>query len=409
MWPQPHAISREDGVVKGLGSSEKRRIVQIGAVAVATLAVVAAAVWVVRAVFIVPKGDGYTRQSSIDPAQESTTGAIPSDSTSRSAELTSGASGSGLASTTPGAGSPSAKFVRATKIAYLLDGVVYVAEEDGTDPVKVGRSNGGPYALSPDGRTVALVSDMRLVLIDVTTAVRTDVCTAIEEAQVWSPDSSRVMFVRRDAKGSAQTSVWSVERRGTGLRKLHRGRDVAVSPDGRTVVLLDFATVQAAQGVAAQLFVSRDGSAFSPLSMAAGFVSAVAVGNERIYFGVLGPQGEASIESAAFDGSAVQPVFGAPSAAARATWGALQLSPGGAHLAAVATGDDGYSRLNILRLGGASVVKPDSRRDAYARSWSADGKYLYYVEGNAFQGQPTTLYRVERDGTGRKALVVGGR
>lgn len=396
-------------MVKGLGSSGKRRIVQIGAVALATLVVVAAAVWVVRAIFIVPKGDGYTRQSSIDPAQENTAGAVPSNSTSRTTEPTAGTSGSASASTAPGTGSPSTKFIRATKIAYLLDGVVYVAEEDGTDPVKVGRSNGGPYALSPDGRTVALVSDMRLVLIDVATAVRTDVCAAIEEAQVWSPDSARVMFVRRDEKDSARTSVWSVERRGTGLRKLHRGRDVAVSPDGRTIVLLDFATVQAAQGVAAQLFVSRDGSAFSPLSIAAGFVSAVAVGNERVYFGVLGPQGEASIESAAFDGSAVLPVLGAPSAAARATWGALQLSPDGSHLAAVATGDDGYSRVSILRLGGTSEVKPDSRRDAYTRSWSADGKYLYYVQGNLFQGQPTTLYRIERDGTGRKALVVGGR
>ncbi len=47
------------------------------------------------------------------------------------------------------------------------------------------------------------------------------------------------------------------------------------------------------------------------------------------------------------------------------------------------------------------------RRDNYFLQWSADSAWLYLIEGNAFQGESTSLYRVGRDGQGRRLLVQG--
>jgi len=275
--------------------------------------------------------------------------------------------------------------------------------------VKIGSSSGTYYALSPDGRTVAVVSDGHLDLVDVATRSSVRVSSAIEECPAWSPDSTRVLYARRDASGSAQDYVWEVDRQGVAPKRIHRGSGFSISPDGRTIAVLDASSIQSTQSVATQLFIARDGAEPKPLGGANGFVSAVAAGNDRIFVGVLGPTGEARIATLDFEGRGGSTVFGPPSNGARATWGTLNLSPGGTHLAAVATGDDGYSRISILKLSGGAVIRPESRRDAYSRCWSATGKYLYYVQGNLFQGQPTTLYRVESNGVGRKALVVGGR
>ena len=70
-------------------------------------------------------------------------------------------------------------------------------------------------------------------------------------------------------------------------------------------------------------------------------------------------------------------------------------------------GDDGYSRFSVMPAKGGTPVKLWLRRDNYFLQWSADSSWLYLIEGNAFQGESTSLYRVGRTGQGRRLLVQG--
>ncbi|PKQ16078.1 MAG: hypothetical protein CVT67_06485 [Actinobacteria bacterium HGW-Actinobacteria-7] len=381
-------------------------MLQVAAVSLAAVLGVALAGWALWAVFIGPKDDTAMQAASIDPAQESTASAVASAPASSPGTGTAAAQPAS-SSAQPGRATPA--FVRAARIAYELDGSVYIAHEDGTNAKKIGHSTSGSYALSPDGGTLAVVSDMRLTLFDVASGAKTEVSSAIDACPVWAPDSTHVLFFRRDTKEYAPSSVWEVERRGSHPVMLCPGDATSVSPNGRSVVVMDSTPVQASDGTTVQLYLSQDSGAFAPMALPPGVVSAVAVSDDRVFVGMLAPQGPASIISVGLDGTGVTPVFGAPSDGSQTTWGVLRLSPDGSRLAAASTGDDGYSRVSILRLGGGAEIRPDSRRDAYPRCWNSNGTYLYYVEGNQFQGEATTLYRVEKDGLGRKALVVGGR
>jgi len=106
-----------------------------------------------------------TSKPPITPAEETSASATGSAAASASvvasasaeASVTSSTATSSTASTTtvqPG------QIVRAGKIAYRLGNQIWVANEDGSSAKAVFSSSTGAYALSPDGKTVAL-SDVR--------------------------------------------------------------------------------------------------------------------------------------------------------------------------------------------------------------------------------------------------------
>jgi hypothetical protein len=48
------------------------------------------------------------------------------------------------------------------------------------------------------------------------------------------------------------------------------------------------------------------------------------------------------------------------------------------------------------------------RRDTYPLRWASDARNLFIVEGNAFQGEKTSVIRVSEGGLGRTVVVEGG-
>lgn len=299
----------------------------------------------------------------------------------------------------------------AERIAFRVGATVYTAALDGSGPVPAARVGEGPYALSPDGRTLAVVSNGRLTLVDIASGDSVDADEAwssgalMGECPVWMPDGRSLLFVRR-ARGDAEGhEVRRVRRDGTGARTVAPGRSPSVSPDGRVIAVVGPA---GASPDGAVLVAKGDGG-FKRIEVPGGLVTAVAAADDRVFAGVLSDDGSPAIVSVRLDGSGVVRVAGAPAAAPRTVWGVLRLSPDGSLLAASATGDDQVSRTSIVPVGGGSARPVDLRRDTYPKSWSPSGAFLFYIQGNAYQGEETALFRVARDGTGRRVLITGAQ
>jgi predicted small lipoprotein YifL len=299
----------------------------------------------------------------------------------------------------------------AERIAFRLGTTIYVAAPDGSDPIPAARLGEGPYALSPDGRTLAVVSGGRLSLVDVASGGSVDAGEAwssgalMGECPVWLPDSRSLMYVRR-APGDAEGHVVRrISSDGTGARSVTPGRSPSVSPDGRVIAVIG----SDGSGPDSAVVVSRNGGSFKQVEIPGHVVTAVAAGNDRLFVGVLSPDGSCAIVSVRMDGSRLLSVAGAPVDLPRTVWGALRLSPDGSRLVACATGDDQISRTSIIPVGGGSAVLVDVRRDTYPKGWSRSGEYFNYIQGNAYQGEETALLRMKLDGTERRVLITGAQ
>jgi hypothetical protein len=110
----------------------------------------------------------------------------------------------------------------------------------------------------------------------------------------------------------------------------------------------------------------------------------------------------------ALDGTDPRQVVAPESSSAKAaTFGTLMLSPDATRLLYTAESDDGFSRMWIGPAAGGKALSLSPRRDAYPMQWTADGGGILFIEGNAFQGEETALWRVRPDGT-RRVMIVSG-
>jgi hypothetical protein len=384
-----------------LTGPQARILGAVGVVAALTLVVVA--VWAGAGA---RRGSQEPVQTRIEPAQPTQPLTMPPVP---GADATSSAEATASHGATEAPEEPLPGPVRAKRIAFRLGGTLYVADEDGTGAAPVARIDSGPYALSPDGFTIAAVSGGRLRLVDVASGAAIDAGPAFDsglalgECPAWAPDSSHLIYVRSAAiDGSGD--VWRVGRDGRGAKRLASGGMPSVSPTGHVVAVT--AAADEMDSEAGAVLVSQ-GGVFRRVVVKGGRPTALAVGDDRLYVGVLGVDGTSRIVAMGLDGTGAADISGPPPDSPRATWGALRLSPTGRRLAAVATGDDQYSRIGIIDLSTETYHSLHLRRDGYPKCWSSTGRYLYYVEGNTYQGEATTLMRVERDGTGRRALVTG--
>ena len=108
--------------------------------------------------------DKPAKQAEIEPAQP-TTPSGTTTATGGSPEPTSVAGAGSGAGSAGGSGTATGsqtvttatgdRIVRAARIAFRLGATLYVANEDGSAATPVYRSDDGPYALSPDGKTIA--------------------------------------------------------------------------------------------------------------------------------------------------------------------------------------------------------------------------------------------------------------
>jgi hypothetical protein len=365
---------------------------------------------VVAAVVVVAIGIGVavaivgTRVSS-GPASGPVNVAIPETTASVVATIPL-PSGAASTSTEPTqASSPAAR--RAPFVSYRKDGAVWVVRETGAQPKRLFNSAQGPYALSPDGLTLAVVdaASQTLSLVDVETGRQATVGTAVPERPCWSPDSSVVLYTAQ-VEGGHDTEVVRVSRDGSSRTTLGPGSSARFAPDGSVVAV---STSSSATGTPIVVF-SQGG--FHELGRGVS-VNAVSPLVARIVFadqGGLPIQGSSrppSLRTISYSGAGEKTLVAKPKAGTGVFFGDVVAAPDGSWVAYTETGDDGYSRLYSIRPTGGAPIALWVRRDDYIVGWSADVSEIFFIEGNAVQGESTRLMAVHPDGTARRIVVDG--
>ena len=386
------------------GVSERRLHAVVIAVAAAlAVAMVGAAAWALTR----PQPPGVVVPSTATRS-ESSQGALPA--TSSAGGVTTGTPS--VQTGTPGGSTPppsshtgAASQQTWHRIAFHIGNTLYIASEDGKSKTPM-HIVGVNYALSPDGRTVAAVEKGKLVVAAVgqhllASSPSTPGLTAEASRPVWLPDSSAVLFIRASENGAPR--VWSLDRASGAASEVSPGTGIAVSPNGRTIAALP--TEDAAVPAITLTTAGGHSSSIKPPS---GDPVAITLSNDRLFVSTLSASGSSALWSMAYDGSKKKLVVGSTLAEnTSATYGEFMISPDGTKLLFAADGDDGYSRLWTVPVAGGKSTAISGLRDGYAIGWTRDGNGILYVEGNAFQGQTTSLWQSDLTGHRKRKLLEG--
>lgn len=316
----------------------------------------------------------------------------------------------------PGGGTVGAAdrtFTRKPVIAYRLDGALWVSAEDGSNAVKLAAVPEGAFSLSPDGATLAYVDadTFRLQFVDVASGAAIRVGPAENADLCWLPDSTALLYT---VKTTARSEVHRVLRDGRGDAFIGVGHSPRSTPDALgTAWIADIPFGQ--PGTIATMKLAKGSPTETLKEPIAGEVSfgvdgvVAAVGEAPGSARVVTMKHDAALK---IDGSSAREIVGAPLDSRPVSYAHLCMSPGsggaaGRYLAYAEVGDDGHSHAFIYDATTGRSVALTVRRDTYPLYWSADGKRLFFVEGNAFQGEQTNLMSVGADGMGRQTVVTG--
>lgn len=306
---------------------------------------------------------------------------------------TAGVPADGAVTPSPGAAVP----LRAPVVAYRRDGWLCMTAEVDPAEKRLVRSSAGPFALSPDGVTLAWIDEAsgRLGLTDTVRGVSVTVGPALASSQPsWAADSSRVVYT---APGPA---AMRVRTDGTGAETLFDGTGAVCASSGGSIVGISATAPD-------ELVVWHGGGRTVRIGAGAP-VAAVVADGARVYFATRPAVTERSrIRSIAPDGTDLRDLASASASVKPVMIDDLRLAPDGGTLAYVERGDDGYARVFTVRQDGGTPLPLPGRRDCLLVGWGADGKTLLVIEGNALQGEVTSLARVRPDGTARTVLIRG--
>ena len=384
--------------------SARTRSIVIVVVVIVALVVLAIVVWSA----ISADDDGTAKQTAIEPAEETST--QPRPATPLATSTTTPSAGP----TTPPSAAPvtaEPSILGSNKVAFTLGGRIYVANADGSGAVSVAPA-GGAYSLSPDGARLAVAYDTNaqqttggaVAVFDTLTGAMSPLGSqAFPEAPQWAPDTSWLVY-------TSGTETLAVKRAetvgGSGITLAKTGASPRVSPKGEFIAF----GVSQQPGPSDKVTIARtDGGGSAVLGSSDGALS-----------WAWGPRGELYFTRPGIDATtwdlwvAAPPRFSAKKvgsanlAAPAYLMHGLAVSPDGAYVLAVATGDDEYSRMWMFDVGQRRFSSISTRRDAYPSGWSADGAVLYF-EGNVYQGEPSALMSIRPDGTGRHMVVSGAQ
>lgn len=324
-----------------------------------------------------------------------------SDDATDSADPQSDESSSDEADTSASNGSASAA-TQAPVIAYRKEGVLYVSNDDGSEPQEIATSERGAFALSPDGATLAWVDGASGMLhLSRVGGGDIEVTRTEDIAPAWAPDSKWLAYTASSDVGS---EVFKILADGSGRQKISQGHTPRISGDGQTIALI----ASDVPGVPGDVNVESAAGASLGSIAGAMAIEAVPVG-DRVVYAVGGEQDAEEIRIAAYDGSNPETLVGAAKIGVPVVFADLIASPDGKLLQYAATGDDHYSRTFVVELTGEPTPFALSiRRDTYPLRWGSGDARLFIVEGNAFQGEKTTIIGVGADGLGRAVVVEGG-
>jgi len=301
--------------------------------------------------------------------------------------------------------SPGVPVVRAPLVAVRRDGAVWTCDEAGGGLRRIVASPDGPFALSPDGRTLALVdaASRTLSLVSIESGAVRVVGTALLETPSWSADSTFLVYTAQ-AAGGHDAVVKRVAADGSSRSSVGGGAMPRIAPDGRIAAV---STARSSEGVPVVVF----GDAGEHLVGKRVVANAVFLGASLIAYCDAGAPGTGStarhpsIGVVRFDGTGQKTLVKRPAAGGSAFFGDVMIAPDGRRLVYVESGDDGYSRIFTIAVGGGTVTQLSTRRDGYLAGFSADGSELLYIDGNAVQGEDTRLMAVHLDGTGRRIVL----
>lgn len=340
-----------------------------------------------------PAADRETESSrTITPAEDTseTTASVVGEDVENDDGAAPGAPGQD--GSAAGWGGGTVDHVRAPLVAYRRGGMLCVAAEDGSGERAVTPSAAGVFSLSPDGTQLAFVEASAgvLALADVASGAVTAVGPATQDTPGWAPDSAWLVYT---APGPA---VMRLVRGGGSAVQILAGSMPSVSVADGTVV---------AAAATGELAVWKNGSL--TLMPAAGTITGLATDGSTIWCGSLAPDGTPSLCAGSASGRDKRVVVASPQSTRAVTFGDLLLSADGARLVFAERGDDGYSRMFAVPAAGGEAAELSVRRDCYPLRWTADGVSVCFIEGNAFQGDPTALMRVTPSGGSRRLLVDG--
>lgn len=360
-----------------------------------------------------PRPAKVPEQSSIEPAEETSTETTSAPGSADSTATTSTPPGDTKQPEKPGASGGLFGFGRsprrAAKVAYRAGGKIWVAGENGKGAVAVCYGYRS-YRLSPDGKVLAVVPDASEPLGPQSSAssvrlldVRRSAVDAAPEKPSWAGTSAWLVF----AGGSAGSlGSYRLDSSGAALRRLASpGSSPKASTDGKSVCFL---RPPSDGGVPELVVASSTGGSPSVVGGSRGATSWDWGPGEALYFVRSGSQRgtwELWLSTAPYaKSSRVGSVDLAPPAFALAD---ISVSRDGKRVLAQAMGDDDYSRLWVFDSADRRFHTISTRRDAYPYGWSADGSRVLYFEGNTYQGEPTALMSCKADGSGRRVVVEG--
>jgi hypothetical protein len=385
-------------------SLEVRRRAGIALAVVAGAVAVAGLAWGVWSLASVPEpAPTAVRSTPFAPSD------VPSESLSATVSAVASASAAATASpiaTAPASSGPRA--VRAPLISYRAGGMIWVSGEHGGTPRSVYPASGpGVFALSPNGLVLAYADASAGVLrvIDLTSGRNTAVGPALALRPEWAPDSAFVTYTRPPGAGRSE-EVCRVAASGTAVTPVVTGWKGRVMADGRTIAAAPLPPLSPTGPVA----LLSDGRKVTFSGTVRSDEVCPDVGG--VFWVELGAGGDPAslpaIRWVRYDGKGAKTVVPRPSASARVSLAGLTLSPDAKWLVYAETGDDGYSRLFAVPTAGGAPVTLSPRYDGYFMNWSADGTELFFVEGNAIQGEATRVSAVHPDGTAHRIVVEGG-
>ncbi|HEX9092616.1 MAG TPA: hypothetical protein VF902_01410, partial [Coriobacteriia bacterium] len=260
-----------------------------------------------------------------------------------------------------------------------------------------------------DGKRLAVVEggSMKLTIHDVATGEIVLVGSAVSLRPEWSADSGMLVFSVRAAGGDSETVV-RVGADGLDPVTLLAGRGPRFMADGKTVIAAPRDTPGGDKVVA----VRSDGRSVTVAGQTRS--EEVCPASTGVYFAEAGglPAGEGftppSLRFVGYDGRGLRSVVATPSGGEHVAFSDLRLSPDGKWLAYAESGDDGYSRVFVVKTAGGGPYALKPHKDAYVLGWSVSGRELFLVEGNAVQGEKQSVTAIKPDGTGWREVVAGG-
>ncbi len=361
--------------------------------------------------------DSTTKQTSIEPAQETSAAPIPGMVASSSTEPSAT-----VATTTPSAPIPSVPGTNppatgSGAIAFNLGGRLYVSDVTGARLTPVSQASEN-YALSPDGAKLAVVAfplaqgsegttaSGQIAIIDVATQAVFSVGLEPADYPVsWSPDSSWLAYTARDGESLAIKRVQVdgsddrvIARQGANPRVSRDGKYVAYAKRGQSghrdpLMVLTLATntkraVPDGDGALAWGWGVGDRLFFT--TSVTGSPQEGELWRYRVGAASSRKLGTVSIESPAYSLTDIR------------------VSPNGKRVLMAAAGDDHYSRLWVFDTSAERFSAIQTRRDAYPCCWAGNDEILYF-EGNSYQGEPSALASIQADGTVRRLIVRGAQ